>query len=446
MKHDMMRLKPIFILSVFILIGNTLVGCAGGKASLEPVAAIQTKATPSFTSTISSVATELSHITKTPTLHPTSTDIPLTKAPLPQIPYKTVPEEIGDGWKTESLVEADIDPYLINELVEHIYKGEFSSDSTTHEDGSRKFKGFNAVVIVKDGALVFEEYFNSSDRNIKQDTHSVTKSVTSLLIGLAIDHGFLRGVDVKAIPYLTDYMPVDYWDENKRNITIRDLLTMSSGLDCDDSDPSSRGQQWKMYKSDNWLKYYINLPSVRPPGRAFAYCSGGVIALGGILERATGMSVSDFSGKYLFEPMGIEKFGWLEFPWGTSTSGALSMLPRDMAKIGQLMLDNGKWNNQQIISADWVSESRSKQIDLRFRSREWFREYGYLWWRGKVLIKGTTFHPYAAWGLGGQFIMVFPKINTVVVFSTSNQEKDSNIPLRITEKYILPAILDGAPD
>ncbi len=375
-----------------------------------------------------------------------STQIPPTVTSIPRTPYEFIPAKIDDGWETRSLIEADIDPYKINEMVEHIFEGEFSTDSYYHDDGTKKFQGIDSILIVKDDALVFEEYFNSFDRSFTHDTHSVTKSVTSLLVGLAIEHGYLRDIDVKALPFLTDYMPMDYWDENKANITIRDLLTMSSGMDCDDSDPRSKGEQWKMYKTENWLDYFVDLPSVREPGKAFAYCSGGVIALGGILERATGMSISDFSEQYLFAPMGIDNFGWLKFKWGTSTSGALELRPRDMAKLGQLMLDNGKWNGQQIISADWVKESRTNQIDLRFMSREWFNEYGYLWWRGTVDIKGASFHPYAAWGLGGQFIMVFPKIETIIIFTTGNSEKDSNLPIRITEEYILPAIIDGVQE
>lgn len=443
-----MKPKQILILSVFILIFSGSLGCAGEKtssAALEAGNTPQTEVTQNPSPTLPAPTVESRLPTESPEVEPTPTENPPTATPLPRVAYQIVPGEIGDGWETKSLIEADIDPYIINDMVEHIFEGEFSSDSYLHADGSRKYEGIHGIVIIKNGAMVFEEYFNLNERSFTQDTHSVTKSVTSLLVGLAIEHGYLRGVDVKALPYLTDYMPAEYWDENKANISIRDLLTMSSGMDCDDSDPKSKGEQWKMYKSDNWLGYFIDLPSVRPPGKAFAYCSGGVIALGGILERATGMSISDFSEQYLFESMGIDKFGWLEFPWGTSTSGALSLRPRDMAKIGQLMLDNGKWNGQQIVSADWVSESRSSQIDLRFNERQWFDEYGYLWWRGNVDIKGSNFHPYAAWGLGGQLIIIFPKIDTIVVFSTGNVGKDSNIPLRITEKYILPAIVDGAP-
>jgi len=381
--------------------------------------------------------------TVTPTTKPpvsTRTPVKATWTPTPRAAYRAVPGVFDDGWITESLEEAGIDPYLIQKMVDHVYRGAHNGDSLVHADGSQKYQGIRAILIAKDGKLVFEEYFNGGGRKTKQDVQSVTKSITSLLVGLAIEYGDLRSVDVSAIPFMTDYMPVDYWNDDKSSITIGDLLTMRSGLDCDDANPKSKGQQWKMYKSIDWLAYFINLPVVQPPGSKWAYCSGGVIALGGILERATGMRISDYSAKVLFGPLGIDDFGWLRFRWGTSTSGALNLLPRDMAKIGQMMLDGGKWQGKQIVPEDWVRVSTSTQVELGSQSRQWFGRYGYLWWLGSLNAGGRELHPYAAWGLGGQFIIVFPDIDMVVIFCTDNQEKDSNMPLWILRRYILPAV------
>jgi CubicO group peptidase (beta-lactamase class C family) len=424
-------MKKIFYYTLLGLIaalaGILIAGCRAAPPASQPsTTPVQlTKTSPSPTDT--------------PTPEPTATPLPTIAA------YEIIPESINDGWETGSLASVDINPVIISDMLNHIYQGEYSTDSIFHENGSVKYEGIHSIIIVKDGKLVFEEYFNLNEREFKHDTHSVTKSVTSLLVGLAIEHGFLQSTDVKVFSYFTDYMPIFNWDENKASITVENLLTMSSGMDCDDADPNSKGQQWKMYPTEDWLEFFISLPSVRSPGKAFAYCSGGVIALGGVLERATGMSISDFSEQYLFEPMGIHDFTWIKYQWGTSTSGALLMRPRDMAKLGQMMLDGGQWNGEQIVPRDWVRASRAKQIELKFKSREWFDEYGYLWWRGNLEIQGSIYQPYVAWGMGGQLIIIFPKEDMVIVFTTGNEKGDGNIPLRITEKYILPAILEGAP-
>jgi len=421
-------MKISIILAVILLMG-----CNSAQPEIQSVAA----------STLPT--TTIIPPTKTLTKDIESTINPSTNTPTPTPDtYDAIPEQVKDGWETDSLISVDINPIIINDMLTRIYRGEYSDDSVFNEDGSLKYEGIHSIIIVKEDKLVFEEYFNLNSREFTHDTHSVTKSITSLLIGLAIEHGYLSGIDEKVFPYFTDYQYIPNWDENKASITIRDLLTMSSGLDCDDSDPLSMGQQWKMYPSENWLEFFLELPSVRSPSKLFAYCSGGVVALGGVLQRTTSMSISDFSEQYLFSPMGIHDFSWLEFGWGTSTSGALWLRPRDMAKIGQLMLKNGRWGGNQIVQESWVRSSRAKQIDLKFGARQWFNEYGYLWWRGDLEIQGGKFNPYAAWGLGGQLILVFPKEDMVVVFTTGNEDSNGNIPLRIIEKYILPAVLEGA--
>ena len=433
--------RYIFFGLIITLIGIGMGGCRAASPNPQPTATFTL--TPRVT--LSPTGTALPVGIAIP---PTSTSPPdpTATAPEPTLPiYESTPEQVDDGWETSSLASAGINPAIMEDMLSHIYQGEFSGDSIFHDDGSVKYEGIHSIVIVKDGVLVFEEYFAGNERTFTHDTHSVTKSVTSLLVGLAIENGFLPDTDVKAFSYFNDYAPISNWDENKAEISVRDLLTMSSGMECDDSDPYSEGQQWKMYPTDNWLEFFISLPSARPPGKFFAYCSGGVIALGGVLEKATGMSVSDFSEQYLFDPMGIDDFGWMQFPWGTSTSGALWLRPRDMAKLGQLMLDNGQWNGQQIVPEAWVRESKANQIDLRFRSREWFDEYGYLWWRGELEIQGAVFHPYAAWGLGGQLILILPKEDMVVVFTTGNEDRNGDMTLRLTEKYIIPAVLEGVP-
>lgn len=327
-------------------------------------------------------------------------------------------------------------------MLASIYRGAGHGDIPTLPNGLRKMENIHGILIVKDGRLVFEEYFYSYDLSSSHDLASVTKSITSLLVGVAIDQGVIGSAQDKLITYFPDYMPLLDQEAGKDDITIADLLTMRHGFDCDDWDSASpsyylKNQPWRQDE----ILYILNLPMAAQPGSDFSYCTWGTTLLNALLIRQTGMELPVFAYRNLFLPLGINDVNW------DSTSGdwqyidgISTMRLRDMAKIGQLMLQNGLWNGKQIIPEDWIERSTTEWVSLPF-NLAWGKGYGYLWWISAVPVQGRVVHSFAASGHGGQVIAIFPDLKMVVVLSGGNYEKDQGQPFEIMERFILPAII-----
>jgi CubicO group peptidase (beta-lactamase class C family) len=392
--------------------------------------------------------------TQTPTSLPSTTPISIpTLTPIPTTaPYNKIPEQINDGWQTASLIDVGINPIIMNRMLEVIYHGDKSGDTLLLPNGIEKYTDIDGILIVKDDLLVFEEYFSYHYIGNRHRIYSATKSITSLLVGLAIEQGYLRGVDEKILPFFPEYLPLKVPDENKENITVHDLLTMRHGWECDDHDPDSATYMYGNFEVNHMdqIRGTLNLPMETTPSSHFSYCNSSTIVLGGVLAKATGMSLPELAKQSLFEPLGIESVMWIPSPtwpsvtirepkW-TDTGKGLDMRPRDMARIGLMMLHNGNWNGQQIIPADWIQESLQQHVTLDDNPR-WGNGYGYLWWLSEVFIFGSNVHSFAAIGGGGQIIAVFPRMNMVVVFTGSNYETGEQQVLEILEEFILPAAL-----
>ena len=299
-----------------------------------------------------------------------------------------------------------------------------------------KKKGYTiqSVSIVRNGYLVLDAYIYPFKDGQKHETYSVTKSVTSALIGIAIDKGYLKDVN-QTITELFPNKNISNLDERKRSLTLKDLLIMASGFDCNDASANRWAGTIAMTKSSDWTQYTLNLPMVQTPGEYFHYCNGVSHLLSAIIQESSGVKTLEFAKKYLFDPLGIKGFDWTESPEGINNGfSGLRLNPKDMAKIGLLYLNQGKWENKQIISAEWIKASTQPYIDGRWNGED----YGYQWW-----INPAGY--YSAVGKYGQAIYVVPDKNLVAVFTSHITGKDMYISGTLLNEYILPAVASSAP-
>jgi CubicO group peptidase (beta-lactamase class C family) len=296
--------------------------------------------------------------------------------------------------------------------------------------------GYNiqSVTIVRNGYLVLDAYVYPFKDGQKHEMHSATKSVTATLIGIAIDKGYIKDVD-QTITVLFPNRKIANLDHLKRSISLKDLLMMASGLDCNDASANKWAGTIAMKRSKDWTQYTLNLPMAQNPGEYFHYCNGVSHLLSAIIHESTGMKTIDFAKMYLFDPLGIENTEWKKSPEGTANGFAgLKMEPKDMAKIGLLYLNKGTWDNEQVISAEWIEASTQSYIDGRWNGED----YGYQWW-----INPAGF--YSAVGMYGQAIYVVPGKNLVAVFTSNIVGENMYISGSLLQEYIMPAIVSPEP-
>jgi CubicO group peptidase (beta-lactamase class C family) len=284
---------------------------------------------------------------------------------------------------------------------------------------------------------VYEGYFDG-DAETLRNTRSVTKTITGMLIGIAIRDRAIAGVDARVMPYFKDKLPLANPDKRKDAITVEDFLTMSSLLECDDWNEFSRGHEERMYLIEDWLRFTLDLPVkgfpawVKKPaeaayGRSFSYCTAGVFALGRILERATKTPVESYARQHLFAPLGIDEVEWQFSPLGEAqTGGGLGLRSRDLLKLGQLYLNAGKWEEKQVVPAAWVATSIKPHARVDEQT-----EYGYLWWVRPDTVSMS--------GSGGNRVSVAPALGAVIVVTTTNFNVRN--PHAITDKLIAELIL-----
>ena len=264
---------------------------------------------------------------------------------------------------------------------------------------------------------------------------SVTKSVTSALYGIAINRGEITGLDAKIVGYFPEYSSL-FSDPIKQSITIRDLLTMTAGIKWDEfthayTDPLNDAAS--MESSDDWLRFILSPPMEDEPGKKFVYNSGITILLSHILQVSVNMSVDEYAKKYLFEPMGIKNFYWKKTPRGlTDTEGGLYLSSRDFAKIGLLYLNNGRWQQNQILPKGWVTSTMTPAVDTGYSGNK----YGFQWWlipyedgKGEWMYSGS--------GYGGQYLLIIPEHDLVMVFNGWNIFDIS----RPTKEYLSSRVL-----
>jgi CubicO group peptidase (beta-lactamase class C family) len=307
------------------------------------------------------------------------------------------------------------------------------------------FKKITSVLIAHKGKLVHESYFDDGGAEALRNTRSVTKSVTGMLAGIAIERGALKGVDAKVFPFFADKQPVENPDKRKEQITLKDLLTMSSIAECDDWNEYSRGNEERMYIIEDWTSFFLDLPvrgyapwvkrpADAPHGRAFSYCTAGVFVIGRMIERATKTKVEDFAQTHLFTPLGITKMKWARSGMDEAqTGGGLELRSRDLLKLGQLYLDEGRWEGKQIVPAQWVRESTQPRAQINDDN-----EMGYLLWLRR-------FKEHEVWymtGSGGNRVVMFPELDLVAVVTSANfNTRDAHdLSDAIVRDHILAAV------
>jgi CubicO group peptidase (beta-lactamase class C family) len=349
-----------------------------------------------------------------------------TGSKLTEMEYRyLIPLETGDGWQTSSLNEEGIGAEKINELMQSILKGD------------DKVKNIHSVLLAKNGKLVLEEYFYGNHRNHIHHLQSDTKSVISILIGVAIDKRLIKNVKQPIFDFFPEITPANF-DGEKRKITIEHLLMMAPGLECRDSYRYRWQGLYEMRRSSDWTQFMLDLPMAEMPGTRFEYCNGASFLLSAIIQKAAGMNALEFAKKHLFNPLGIDHFNWPPNPQGITIGWAdLQLRPRDMAKIGQMMLKGGRWRGKQIISQNWVNQSTRAYI------RAGGYDYGYQWWRGKTIANNQVIDAFWAWGHGGQFIIVLPELDTVVVLTAKHLDNPgySKRAFGMLTQHIMPALI-----
>jgi CubicO group peptidase (beta-lactamase class C family) len=329
------------------------------------------------------------------------------------------PKADKDGLLTGTIVNSGLDAALLSQMMTKIVDG-------THPN-------VHSVLIIKDGKLVFEEYFYEYNKEGLHELRSASKSFISALSGIAIDKKFIESTDKAVLPYFPEYTLANYSDAKSR-ITIKHLLTNQSGLDCDISNDKSVGNETLMSNSNDWVKFTLDLPMVDSPGGKGMYCSGNPVTLGRIIEKVTNQPLPQFAKTHLFMPLGITKFKWHFKPDVSSaeTFCQVYLRPRDMAKFGLLYLNKGNWNGKQIISSAWVKESLSKHSTIQNV------DYGYLWWIKYLDADGVRYYGKAAQGNGGQKIYIWEEQNMITVITGGNYNSQSPSD-ELIKKYILPA-------
>ncbi|MBS1802257.1 MAG: serine hydrolase [Acidobacteria bacterium] len=299
----------------------------------------------------------------------------------------------------------------------------------------------HSVLLYQHGKLVYEEYFYGYSFDRQHQMRSATKSIVSTLAGIAIDRHDLTGVEERVLPRMK-YAAYGNPDARKDQITLGDMLTMRSGLACNDHDSKSPGNELIIDATPDWVKATLDLPLINAPGTTGYYCSGGVSVVGRMTENATHMYLPDFAQKYLFNPLGISKS---QYTWNYDLTdkdkefSQIHLRPRDMLKIGILFEDHGKWHGKQVLSAAYAAAATSaiSQVDNT--------SYGYFWWRPWLHVEtpgGDRRVTYsAAQGNGGQKIYVLPEYDFVAVFTAGSYNEGNSAPNKIMGSVILPKLV-----
>ena len=356
-------------------------------------------------------------------------------------------------WQIAIPEEQGMDSAKLLEMVE-FYREERSENEKISID---------SITIVRNGYIVADIYLNPLfPKDTKHIIHSCTKSIMSALIGIAIAEGYIEGIDDLVLAILDD-KNIENADARIKALTLKHLLAMQAGLRSQDSYLYQWKGLFKMQATDDWTEYVLDLPMEAEPGTRFDYSNMASFLLSAIITKTTGKDTLSFAQEHLFDPLEINDVQWEKSPQGIDIGWARMWLkPHDMAKIGLLYLQKGKWENQQIIPTRWVEESlTAHSFPKKYRyvydeegkvdrmasgglwmftnlARPFADGYGYQWWLDKSDM-------YSAVGNGGQYIMVVPKENLVVVFTSKLSGADSFLSAKMLDKYILPAIVSNEP-
>ncbi len=320
------------------------------------------------------------------------------------------PRQASDGWPVADAATLGWDASTLAGLEDRVADG--------------TYKKITSVVVADHGRLVYEHYFNGGTPELLNDVRSASKSLTAMLVGAAIERGAIRDVKAPAYAFFPD-IRIAHPDARLATITLEDLLTMSSTWECDDDNAFSSGNEERMYVTERWLDFALNLPirgyapwvtrpKDAPYGRTFAYCTAGAFVAGAVVERATKQPLAAFAHEALEAPLGITQVKWNVSSEGIGMGGGGTRYrSRDLAKLGQLAVDGGRWHGRQVLPAAWVTAMLTPHAQARDDA-----DYGYLWWQFRFPVHGVETKVWAMSGNGGNYVFVLPDRGLVAVITS----------------------------
>ncbi|KIC63371.1 serine hydrolase domain-containing protein [Chryseobacterium taiwanense] len=304
-----------------------------------------------------------------------------------------------------------------------------------------RFRDITGIVVIKNEKLLLEEYFNGYTRDSLNDTRSVGKSFSSALMGMAIKDGYIKNEN-QSLKEFYDLKKFNNYASKKDSVTIKSLLTMSSGFNGNDEDYDSPGNEENMYPTENWIKFVLDLPMTENKiGKTWNYFTAGVVLTGDILDKSVPKGLEKYASQKLFQPLGITNYKWQFTPQHKpSLAGGLRMKALDFAKFGQLYKNNGIWNGKQILDKNWIKKSFTNY----FSDRKDFEGYGYLFWRKVYKIGNKEFESYQSSGNGGNKIIIFTEIPVVIVITAKayNKPYAHSQADKIVQDYLLPSVFE----
>ena len=335
-----------------------------------------------------------------------------------------------DGWTNATPQSAGLNPASLGGLAAAIARGDYPKTTS--------------VLVVRDGKLVYEAYFGDGNQGFLNNTRSATKAITALAVGLAIRDGAITSQHALAFSFLSEFKPFGNDTADKQAITLEDMMTMSSALDCDDNVDASPGNENNMHPQANWTRWAADLPTMPNYARdasglgPWRYCTANAFLVGQVVQRATHVPADKYIEAKLLRPLGIERQNWSYSPaHETMTGGGLELTSRDLAKIAWMVTDHGRWQGRQIVPADWIDA----MLTVRRTSRP-DQNYGYFVFEGAYM---TACGPTSAWymaGNGGSQIVILRELRAAVVVTRMNY----NVPgtslqtAELLEKYVLPSL------
>jgi len=358
-----------------------------------------------------------------------------------------LPEDRGDTWPIASASAQGIDVTALEAMMDAVLAGDFDV--------------IDSIAIARQGSLVLDETVrtelvdNDADvANMDLAMHaqySVSKGITSLVVGIAIDEGYIAGVDT---PYLDLFPYPEYanWDDRKGDITLHDVLAMQLGLQWNESDPpySSPDNQWNrlFFGGEDISKALLDLPMVADPGTEFAYNTAATVSLGQAVQNAVPLTLDDFGLGKLLLPLGITDIEVTRTATGLPNGGGgFYLRTRDACKLGQLLLNDGTWNGARIVSSEWLAASLAPRTQLAWQNPEqWDWQvtgYGYQWWLGHYEFDGGLLDTWVAWGYGGQWVVAIPQLDLVIAINSNGYQRGDealNQAHALIRQYILPAV------
>ncbi len=360
----------------------------------------------------------------------------------PVAPYAyRPPVKRNDGWNVATISQVGLQEEPLAALIRKIEEADPRDNPIN----------IQSLLIARHGKLVMEEYFYGFDRDRAHDLRSAGKTLAPVLLGIARDHGADVSPSSPLYSFFPQYKSFANWDESKALITVRDVMTMTSGLACNENDDDSPGNEDTMQsqtKQPDWYKYTLDLPMLSKPGGSHAiYCSADLNLVGGVVRQASGQWLPEFFEVNFAQPLQMERYYLNLMPTGEAyTGGGAYMLPRDQLKLGQLYLDNGLWDGRRVISKEWVAEStaRHSTFDPNLKD-EPQHDYGYGWHeRNFIQVGGRVLRDYLAGGNGGQLIIVIPDLDIVVGVNGGSYGdfRWYRWELDLLSQFIIPAALN----